>query len=28
MDYHNAYLAKPYKWTYTGKPLAVETRAA
>lgn len=28
IDYHNAYLARPYKWTYTGKPLAAETRAA
>lgn len=28
IDYHNAYSARPYKWTYTGKPLAAETRAA
>lgn len=28
IDYHNAYLARPYKWTYTGTPLAAETRAA
>jgi len=26
LDYHNTYLAKPYRWTYTGKPLAVETK--
>jgi len=28
IEYYNAYLAKPYKWTYTGKPLAVERKAA
>lgn len=28
IDYHNEHLAKPYKWTYTGKPLAAETKAA
>jgi len=22
IDYHDTYLAKPYQWTYTGKPLA------
>jgi transposase len=26
IDYHDAYLAKPYKWTYTGKPLAAEAK--
>jgi hypothetical protein len=28
IEYYNEYLAKPYKWTYTGKPLAVEKKAA
>ncbi len=28
IEYHNEYLAKPYKWTYTGKPLAVEKKVA
>lgn len=28
INYHNAYLAKPYQWTYTGKPLAAEAKAA
>ena len=28
IDYHNAYLAKPYQWTYTGKPLAAHKEAA
>ncbi len=28
IEYYNEYLAKPYKWTYTGKPLAAEKRAA
>lgn len=28
IGYYNEYLAKPYKWTYTGKPLAVEKKAA
>lgn len=28
MEYYNTYLAKPYQWTYTGKPLAAEKKAA
>jgi transposase len=28
IEYYNDYLAKPYKWTYTGKPLAAEKKAA
>jgi len=28
ITYHNTYLAKPYQWTYTGKPLAAEAKAA
>ena len=28
IEYYDEYLAAPYKWTYTGKPLAVEKRAA
>jgi len=28
IEYYNEYLAKPYKWTYTGKPLAAEKEAA
>jgi len=28
IEYYNEYLAKPYKWTYTGKPLAVGKKAA
>jgi len=28
IEYYNEYLAKPYKWTYTGRPLAVEKKAA
>jgi len=28
IEYYNEYLAKPYKWTYTGKPLAVQKKAA
>jgi len=28
IEYYNEYLAKPYKWTYTGKPLAVERKIA
>lgn len=28
INYHNAYLAKPYQWTYTGKPLAAEAKVA
>lgn len=28
IEYYNGYLAKPYKWTYTGKPLAAEKKAA
>lgn len=28
IEYYDKYLAKPYKWTYTGKPLAVERKAA
>jgi transposase len=28
IEYHNEYLAKPYKWTYTGKPLAVEKKVS
>jgi transposase len=27
IEYHDAYLAKPYKWTYTGKPLAATAKA-
>ncbi|MGC9523877.1 MAG: IS630 family transposase, partial [Anaerolineae bacterium] len=27
IEYYNAYLAKPYTWTYTGKPLAVQKNA-
>jgi transposase len=26
INYHDAHLAKPYKWTYTGKPLATEAK--
>jgi transposase len=28
IEYYNEYLAKPYKWTYTGKPLAAEKKIA
>ena len=28
IEYYDAYLAKPYQWTYTGKPLAAEKKAA
>jgi transposase len=28
IEYYNKYLAKPCKWTYTGKPLAAEKKAA
>lgn len=28
IEYYDAHLAKPYQWTYTGKPLAVEKKAA
>jgi len=28
IEYYNECLAKPYKWTYTGKPLAVEKKVA
>jgi len=28
IEYHNAYLAKPYAWTYTGKPLATNRKVA
>jgi transposase len=28
IEYHNAYLARPYAWTYTGKPLAENKKAA
>ena len=28
IEYYNEHLAKPYKWTYSGKPLAVERKAA
>lgn len=28
IDYYNEYLSKPYKWTYTGKPLAAEKKVA
>jgi transposase len=28
IEYYDAYLAKPYQWTYTGKPLAAENKAA
>jgi len=28
IEYHNKYLAKPYAWTYTGKPLATNRKAA
>ena len=28
IEYYNEYLAKPYKWTYTGKPLAAEKKVA
>jgi len=28
IKYHNAYLARPYAWTYTGKPLATNKKAA
>lgn len=26
IDYHDAHLARPYQWTYTGKPLAAEAK--
>jgi transposase len=26
IDYHDAHWARPYKWTYTGKPLAAEAK--
>ena len=28
IKYHNAHLAKPYAWTYTGKPLATNKKVA
>ncbi len=28
IDYYNAHLARPYAWTYTGKPLATNKKAA
>jgi hypothetical protein len=28
IEYHNEYLAKPYAWTYTGKPLATNRKVA
>jgi len=28
IDYHNEYLARPYAWTYTGKPLATNREVA
>jgi len=28
IEYYDAYLAKPYQWTYTGKPLAAGKKAA
>jgi hypothetical protein len=28
IEYHNEYLARPYAWTYTGKPLATNRKAA
>lgn len=28
IDYHNEHLAKPYAWTYTGKPLVTNRKAA
>jgi len=28
IEYHNGYLAKPYAWTYTGKPLAINRKVA
>ena len=28
IEYYDRHLAKPYKWTYTGKPLAVQKNAA
>ena len=28
IEYHNAYLARPYAWTYTDKPLATNQKAA
>jgi transposase len=28
IEYHNAHLARPYAWTYTGKPLATDKKAA
>jgi transposase len=28
IEYYNAYLARAYKWTYTGKPLAVNRKVA
>ena len=28
IEYYNEHLAKPYKWTYTGKPLAAEKKVA
>ena len=28
IKYYNTYLAKPYQWTYTGKPLAAFRKVA
>ena len=28
IEYHNEYLARPYAWTYTGKPLATSKKVA
>lgn len=28
IEYHNKYLARPYAWTYTGKPLATNRKVA
>jgi len=28
IEYYDAHLAKPYQWTYTGKPLAAQKKAA
>lgn len=28
IEYYNKYLARPYQWTYTGKPLAAHKKAA
>ena len=28
IEYHNEYLAGPYAWTYTGKPLAMNRKVA